>query len=308
MNFRKFLVQSPIAIVVVFAFFALPNFAEAADTMKIHIPEPKTFKLNVDAEALRQYASDFLSRDKRYTVVKKPSEDVKREIQITLTPRGKTIEFSLSHHTAGDKNEENVKAFVSELPSRLATVQIETEIAKGIREVLDFKPEKYKMLVAIHGSAAEGEIDGAMIQDAIVQALKNEFESIPPDPYKFPIGEKNIPKLYKGDKKLLAEIRKKGNADYLFAGTVHMPKTKDIGGAQANLYEGKAVVRIKGWDLKRRKIVSEVKMDLNGKGIYSELLYTLFEAAAKKSASQVKMDMGFPVEEKDESTKEDSEE
>ena len=110
-----------------------------------------------------------------------------------------------------------------------------------------------------------------------------------------PVKDKDVPSLYKGDKKKLAILKKDAACDLLVVGTVHMPATKNVGGAQDNRYRGKAEVRLRVWDLARHMVLSEVKMDLNGEGIFSELLYSLFDAASVQSTEQIKKDLGFPV-------------
>ncbi|RJO71127.1 MAG: hypothetical protein C4523_04735, partial [Myxococcales bacterium] len=115
------------------------------------------------------------------------------------------------------------------------------------------------------------------------------------DLYTLPVKDADIPALYKGDKKRLSQIAAATGAALIVAGTVNIPPTKNVGGPAEPLYEGRAEVRIRVWDAARNIALADVNMDLRGKGIFSELVYSLMTAAAEKASEQLRKDLGFPA-------------
>ena len=252
----------------------------------VGIKTPKRLKA---AKEIKAFVKSFIMRDRRYTVTEKKDESTTHTISVKISKKGKTLHFSLKGAVLGGDEAE----YTASLPLKPALAEIETQIMKGVRDMFDYQPEKTKVLLKILGSAAEGDADGMSIEDTIMRAIADEYEQVPADPYKLPVKDKDVRKLYKGDKKTLKTIRDVGGAELLIAGTVRMPKTKNVGGAASNNYRGKVDVKIRVWDLKRRMIISAIKLTFNGEGIFSELMFSLFSAAAEKSAAHIRDDLGF---------------
>lgn len=267
----------------------------------------KAYKDFKDAKRLDEFLKNFLTLDKRYTLVKR-EKNVTHSLAITLNKEAKK---SVILKMTGEVTDGQTADHEAKLSRKPTLGMIESQIARGIREMFDYQPKHSKVLIKIQGVSEEGDADAGGVEEAIYQVISSEYDLVGADPYKLPIKDQDMPFLLKGEKGRLKKIAKEGGVDLLIVGTVQMPKTKNIGGPTANLYRGKALVRICGWDLKHGGQVSEVKMDLNGEGIFSELVFSLFSAAAEKSAAEIRKDLGFPEPRTDEAApaaKEDDEE
>ena len=300
-----------LAAILLISFSAFAQEAPQAEAPKAEAPKAKAaleskyvvsfsgvkaYKGFKDAKRLNAFLKNFMTLDKRYTLVKR-EKDITHSLNITLNKeRKKNVILKM----IGDVTDGPTASHEVKLSRKPTLGMVEAQIARGIREMFDYQPKHSKVLIKILGISEEGDADAGGVEEAIFQVISSEYDLVGADPYKLPVKDKDIPFLYKGEKGRLKKIAKAGGVDLLIVGTIKMPKTKNIGGPTANLYRGKALVRICGWDLKNGGQVSEVKMDLNGEGIFTELVFSLFSAAAEKSAAEVRKDLGFPEPQTDE--------
>ena len=240
-------------------------------------------------DQLYKWTVDFIAKDKRYAVTDKKDDKTTHLLVISVEQGKKGYELVVKGG-AITADQDTMTAKVSE---KSFDSQAEAAIAKAVRALLDYKPAKTKMLIKIQGSADEGDADGGLVEEPIAKALAAEYDRVPADPYKLPLGPKDIPQLYKGDKKLLKTLGQGSGAELLIVGTVHMPKTKNVGGEAENRYRGVAHARIRVWDMNRGVPLSEASLDLTGEGIFSEMVYSLFNAAGEKGAAEIRKDLGF---------------
>lgn len=289
--------RSLLFVLIVLSFLLTASIAHAEGNLKgggssfvVAFDKVKAPK-NLKSKLLTSFTKDFLKRDKRYTIVAKQDDKTTHTLAIKVAKKGRSYKFVMKGLMIAGGAE---ASFETTLKGRVSVARVEAEIARGIRTLFDFEPEKMKVMLRILGISEEGDADAGVVEDAIYSAIEVEYDQVVADYYTMPVKDKDVPYLAKGDKKRLKAIREKSGADLLITGTIKMPKTKNIGGATENLYKGKALVRIKVWDLKKHHQVTEVKLDLNGQGIFSELVFSLFDAAAKKSAEEIKQDLGFP--------------
>lgn len=293
MKYRKYM--TCLAIVLSFLFIASASYAagnlkSSGSAFVIKLDKIKTAS-RIKAKDVEKFTKEFLTRDKRYTFAEKPDAKPTHVLNIKIAKSGKNHKFTMSGLIIAGGAE---ASFEKEISGRLSNIKVETEIARAIRTLFDYRPEKQKVMFKISGKSEEGEADGAMVEDEIYRAIDSEYDQVVADYYTMPVKDKDVPFLFKGDKKRFKTICEKSGVDVLITGTVTMPKTKNVGGASENRYKGSAIVRLRVWDLKKHIVITEVKLDLTGEGVFSELVFSLFDAAAKKSAEEIKNDLGFP--------------
>jgi hypothetical protein len=267
-----------------------PEVAKPDDgKLTVLIKPIEAFKGLQDLDKLLDFATDFVQLDPRYTVTHKADAAASVVIQMSFSRSKKGMTLTIKSDTVGIRQGD----YSTDLSARPTLAKIEAEISRGLRLTMDYKPAVRKMLVKIMGTAAEGDAYGESVEDAIVEALKAEFERLDNDESTYPVADSDVPALLKGSKTPLDKIRAAG-VNLLVVGTVTVPKTKNIGGASENLYRGKAEVLVKVWDLTRQHLMTQINLELTGEGAFTELVYKLFEGAGEKTADMLLNDMGYP--------------
>ncbi len=152
-----------------------------------------------------------------------------------------------------------------------------------------------RMYVLKIQAKAEGEPgDGGLAEGAVEDYLSSQWRRIPTDDYNWPIGKKHWKALTKGNKKALSVLKEASKADVLILGDVTIPKLKNIGGAQDNLYRGTAKVDVRAYDMASGELLGQALVNLKGQGQYSEMVFTLMANAGEYIGKEMAASMGVP--------------
>ncbi len=268
--------------------------SSAADDKRFIVLEPvKAAKSLKGFDKLQTFAKAFLERDSRVAVQTAPDDKTTHFLSVQAKKSGRQILLTVT-----GKNKGGEKADVTaKLSARPGQAEVEAQFAKAVRLLFDYKPARTKALVRILAKAAQGEADGGVVQDKIERTLAAEYEFVSADPYKLPVTDKDVPFLYKGDKGRLKKLLEGGGAELLVTGTVDIPKAKNVGSATEVRFKGKARAKIRVWDVKNHRRLSDLDLTLNAEGIFSELIYLLLEGAGDQTSKRIAADLGFPTEE-----------
>ncbi len=242
-------------------------------------------------KGMNEFVQSFFALDSRYTLSKAKTDKTTHTLEITFTKKKKNISGLIVASVVGS---DPVKQSFT-LPIKVNQTEAEAELSRQLRTLFDYKPAKRKVLLRIKANAAEGDADGAGIEDQIYQTINSEFEQVSANPYELPVKDEDVAHLFKGDKKRFAILKDKAGVDILIVGTINIPATKNLGGATENFYRGKLNAKIKMWDVKHNRLMSNLDMNFTGEGIFSELLYSLTAAAGDKIAPILRKDLGLPA-------------
>lgn len=265
--------------------------APTPGTLTVLLKPLNTFKGMTDVDKLAVFLADFINMDARYTVTGDASVTAAITVEVTFTRTKNGIGIAMNTDTVGIRK----ASHSAELSGRQTLAAIQSEMARGIRLTIDYKPAQRGALVRIVGSSDDDESYGEMVEDAVFAAIQQDYRRIEANPQKLPVADDNMPALMKGEAQLLNKIRDAGVA-LLIVGTVKVPKAVNIGGATQNLFRGKALVTLKIWDLERQHQVANIELELTGEGSFSGLIFRLFNGAGARAAEMVRQDLGYPVE------------
>ncbi len=283
------------ALIAIFVLVLIPSWAFAQSKSvvvvdEVHMPTQKMI------ESARTELAGLLEAEGRYTALQhKDVGGIENYVKMNVTHVLKVTyhkqgEFELVWEKVGLEPQ----VYTSKLSRGLGIKRIGFEVEKALAGFNAYTRPKRTWIMKIQ-SRAEGETsDGGLAEGAVEEHISEGWRRIPVDEYNWPIGKKHWKQLVKGNHKALKNLQTASKADVLILGQVTIPKLKNIGGAQGNLYRGTAKVDVRAYHMESGELLGHTFVDLKGQGQYSELVFTLMANAGDFIGKEMAASLGLP--------------